>query len=206
MPVDPDTRRRLEELLAKVVGPPAVPPPMSELLPRLDALLRERRPGYYAALRPGLTDLEWDAFRSRLGLDVPAALRALYQWKDGQRGDCYENIHGNYMFVPAESVLETKRICDGMIGSDFDRPGWWEPTWVPFLDNGGGDNLCLDVAGAYGGRPGQLVEFWHDREKRGIRYPSLEHWVFQVVESLDPSPDNRHPETDTGPPVGNEVW
>lgn len=206
MATDPDAERRLADLVKGIIGPPATPPPMPELLAHLDRLLRELRPDYYSVLQHGLTDAEWEAFRSRLGLDLPDGFRLLYQWKNGQRDNCSDNILGNYMFVAADSVAETKELHDSMIGYDFE-PGWWERTWVPFLHNGGGDHMCLDVGGSFGGRPGQLVEFWHDWEKRAIAAPSLEHWVLRVVNSLDPPPpDNRHPETDTGPPVGREIW
>jgi cell wall assembly regulator SMI1 len=72
-----------------------------------------------------------------------------------------------------------------MIGSDFEDPRWWRGGWVPFLGNGGGDYLCLDVAAEDGGAPGQLVAFWHDRENRPIEFESFEAWLRELAESME---------------------
>ena len=48
---------------------------MSESVSRLDSWLFRHRPTYYARLLPGLSDGEWSAFESRLGLRLPNGLR-----------------------------------------------------------------------------------------------------------------------------------
>ena len=62
---------------------------------------------------------------------------------------------------------------------------WWRPAWVPFLENGGGDHLCLDLEGTFTGRPGQLIEHWHDGPERSVLYPDLTSWLAAVVETYE---------------------
>ncbi|MEZ6035584.1 MAG: SMI1/KNR4 family protein [Planctomycetaceae bacterium] len=89
------------------------------------------------------------------------------------------------MFASLNDVSETKDMLDGMIGYDFEDPKWWRRGWVPFLANGSGDHLCVDLAAEDGGNPGQLIAFWHDDEERDIEYPSLADWLRELVESME---------------------
>ena len=142
----------------------------------MDRWLAGRRPDYYAGLRPGVGDAELDAFERRFSLRLPPAFRELYRWRDGQDTTNAESFCDNRMFMPLADVAETKELLDGMIDSDFDDPRYWRRGWVPFLHNGGGSYLCLDMAAEDGGIPGQLIAFWkadHDRtceprEHRGV--------------------------------------
>lgn len=157
-------------------------PRMADLLKRLDAWLSKNRPAYYAGLLPGLTDMEWDAFVAQLSVQPPAALRAFYQWRNGNPDDCF---YGNQDWMCAEEAARMKRMLDDMIGYDFEE-GYWKRDWIPFLHNGGGSYLCVDVTGATDdGVPGQLVEFWKADEDRPVCATSLEEWLADFVNSLE---------------------
>ncbi len=197
---------------------------MTDLVPRLDAWLRRHRPGFYARLLPGLSDAEWADFEAALRLKLPDGFRVLYRWRNGQPDDYFKSFRGNQRWMSVAEIRGKKQVLDGMIGYDFE-PGWWDRNWVPFLHNGGGSHLCVDVAGTDDGRPGQLVEFWKADPDRPVVSPSIEHWLHHFVSSLErdrweetnigfecvelagPADDDRlHPESDTGPPVGREEW
>jgi cell wall assembly regulator SMI1 len=178
-----EAKKQLRELFSRILGVPEPPPPMPELVVRLDAWLSRNRPAFYANLLPGLSDAEWDLFKRRLGVKVPDAVRVLYQWRNGQHHDL-PTFRDNRTWISSEDIARTKELMDGMIGSDFE-PGWWERAWVPFLHNGGGSHLCVDTAGTDGGPPGQLVEFWKADADRPVVSPSLEHWLNNFVTSLE---------------------
>jgi cell wall assembly regulator SMI1 len=155
---------------------------MPDLLKRLDAWLSKNRPAYYAGLLPGLSDMEWDAFVVQLGVRPPDAFRAFYQWRSGNTNGCF---HKNRDWMTAEDVADTKQMLDDMIENDFE-PGYWNRDWIPFLHNGGGSYLCVDVTGATDdGVPGQLVAFWKADEDRPICAQSLEGWLADFVNSLE---------------------
>jgi cell wall assembly regulator SMI1 len=155
------------------------------LIERVDRWLAARRPSYYARLRPGVPDARLDEFESRFGLAPPESFRLLYGWRDGQEAACSDSLQGNFMFMPLAEISDTKGLLDGMIGADFEDPRWWRRGWVPFLDNGGGDHLCLDLVAEGGGRSGQLLTFWHDAAERPVRFPSPEAWLEDLVGPME---------------------
>lgn len=158
---------------------------VSALITRMDRWLAANRPVYYAQLRPGVSDEALDAFERRFGLVLPEAFRALYHWRDGQRAECDEGLEGMFMLSSLERIAEAKELLDGMIGYDFEDPAWWRASWVPFLDNGNGDHLVVDLGAEDGGVPGQVCSFWHDWEDRAVRAPSVEAWLTELVAAME---------------------
>jgi len=157
----------------------------SELIRRIDGWLAANRPVYYTRLRPGVNETSLLDFESRLGLKLPESFHALYLWKDGQEESCFESLHGNRMFMSLANIIETKQTLDGMIGTDFEEPSWWRRGWVPFLGNGGGDHLCLDLFAEDSGAAGQLIAFWHEDPDRPIEFPNLDAWLLQLADSME---------------------
>ena len=157
------------------------------LIERVDRWLAAKRPEFYARLQPGVTNAALDAFESRFALRLPEAFRAFYRWRNGQEPTCNASFHGNRMFSSLEEIAETKDMLDGMIGSEFENPHWWRRGWVPFLANGGGDHLCLDLTAEVGGTPGQLVAFWHDWENRSVQFARFEGWLSQLADEMEAS-------------------
>ena len=155
------------------------------LLERMERWLVVNRPEYFARLQPGVSNARLNAFEAQFSLKLSAAFRELYRWRNGQADGYSESLQKGRMFSSLESVSDTKELLDGMIGSDFDHPEWWRRGWVPFLSNGGGSHLCVDVAAQDGGRVGQLVAFWKVDEDRDIEYPSVEAWLADLVESME---------------------
>jgi cell wall assembly regulator SMI1 len=157
---------------------------MLELVTRLDAWLSRYRPSYHAQLLPGLTAEELTAFEAQLGVTLPDGFRVFYQWRNGQADDYFKSFRGNQSWMSAADIAGTKELMDSMIGSDFE-PGWWERSWIPFLHNGAGSYLCVDIAGMNGGQPGQLVEFWNRDRDRPVVSPGLDYWLHDFVRSLE---------------------
>jgi cell wall assembly regulator SMI1 len=155
------------------------------LIDRMGRWLKTHRPDYYARLLPGVTGTQLDEFEARFGLKLPAAFRMLYEWRNGQEALCSASLYHNLMFSSLEDIAHIKELMDGMIGFDFEDPRWWRRSWVPFLENGGGDHLCLDLAAEDGGTPGQVLTFWHDDPDRPVRFPSFETWLVDLVESME---------------------
>lgn len=158
---------------------------VESLIGRMDRWLAMNRPAYHALLRPGATDAELDALEARFSLELPAAFRRLYRWRDGQDPMSSRPIQHNRTFMTLADVAATKDLLDSMIGADFEDPRYWRRGWVPFLHNGGGSYLCLDMRAEDGGRPGQLVGFWKADEDRPIEFPSLEAWLTDLVASME---------------------
>jgi cell wall assembly regulator SMI1 len=155
------------------------------LINRLDSWLATNRPDYYALLRPGVTDAELDAFEAQFAIKLPTAFRELYRWRDGQVPDSFFPIQFNREFMMLEYIASAKNMLDGMIETDFDAPEYWRRGWVPFLHNGGGSYLCLDLTAEDGGQPGQLIGFWKRDRDRPVEFPSVEAWLADLVDSME---------------------
>ena len=155
------------------------------LIERLDRWLAANRPDYHALLQPGASDAALDAFEAQFARKLPAAFRQLYRWRDGQDGRSSAALQGNRSFLRLAEIAETKDLLDGMIGYDFEDPRYWRRDWVPFLHNGGGSYLCVDLTAEDGGQPGQLVGFWKPDEDRPVEFPSLEAWLAELVRSME---------------------
>lgn len=155
------------------------------LIGRMDRRLAANRPKYHTLLQPGVTGSELDAFEAEFSLRLPAAFRQLYHWRNGQDLMSTAVLQMNRSFSSLEEIANTKALLDGMIGHDFNDPRYWRRGWVPFLHNGGGSHLCLDLMAEDGGQPGQLIAFWKHDEDRPVEYPSLQAWLAGLVASME---------------------
>ncbi len=181
----------------KEVGPPssakdgpraaAIKPagPVSGLLARLDEWLSANRPDYYGKLLLGASSADLDACEKEFQLQLPSGFRELYQWRNGQDQNCSASLQYNWMFSGLEDLSDSKETLDGMIGFDFEDPKWWRRGWIPFLSNGGGDHLCVDLTAEDGGTPGQLLTFYHDSKRRPVEFSSLHAWLTGLVDSME---------------------
>jgi cell wall assembly regulator SMI1 len=158
---------------------------VESLIGRIDRWLATKRPNYYALLQPGATDAQLDQLEACFSLRLPDEFRQLYRWRNGQDPMSSAPLQVNGTFTTLEEISSTKELLDGMIGYDFDDPRYWRRGWVPFLHNGGGSHLCVDLAAEDGGHPGQLVAFWKGDDDRPIEFPSLEAWLVDLVCSME---------------------
>ncbi len=154
---------------------------MEALIDRIDRWLAVNRPDYYALLQPRVSEGDLDAFESQLSLKLPEAFRRLYCWRNGQDPMSSASLQMNRSFLTLEEVANTKDMLDDMIGYDFEDLRHWRRGWIPFLHNGGGSYLCLDLAAEDGGHPGQLICYWKQDKDRPIEYPSVEAWLTNLV-------------------------
>ncbi len=158
---------------------------MLPAITRIDRWLAAHRPDYYARLQPGVGGTALDAFESRFALRLPEAFRELYKWRNGQDPMSSHALVMNRSFMSLEDIADAKDLLDGMIDSDFDDPRYWRRGWVPFLHNGGGSYLCVDLRAEDGGTPGQLLGFWKADNDRPIEHPSVEAWLNNLADTME---------------------
>lgn len=162
---------------------PESPDGTARLIERIARWLCEHRPDYYARLQPGASDPEMDAFEAEFAVVLPEAFRALYRWRDGQPPTESGSFQNNWMFASLSDVSQTKRMLDGMIGYDFEDPQWWRRGWVPFLSNGGGDHLCLDLEPE--AQEGRVFVFRHDEGQRPVQFEDTVAWLRSLAEAME---------------------
>jgi len=160
-------------------------PRTRQLIERMDRWLAASRPDYYSLLQSGVGDADLDAFETKFAVKLPSVFRDLYLWRNGQDPMSSSPLQGNRSFCTLEEIAETKEMLDGMIGFDFEDPSYWRRGWIPFLHNGGGSYLCLDLAAEGGGHVGQLLGFWKADSDRPVEFASMEDWLSGLVDSME---------------------
>ncbi|MGE3808645.1 MAG: SMI1/KNR4 family protein [Gemmataceae bacterium] len=160
---------------------------IEDLLVRLETWLQKNRPEYFVQLQPGASLSEIESLEQEIGASLPEELCQLFLWHNGQRGEmrCFQF---GYVLLGVEGSLEQHRELDeinvGILRNDPSST-WWSTYWVPILDDGTGDLLCVAAKGLFGGSPGQIVPFVHDDAPGIIEYPSIRSWLDCFVQSLE---------------------
>jgi predicted DNA-binding WGR domain protein/cell wall assembly regulator SMI1 len=155
------------------------------LVARLDQWMKTARATYCASLGAGASADEIAEFEKELGAQLPQTLKELLMWRSGD-GSC-ERFVGNWALMSLKSIAGTwkglKKLLEN--GEFEDREeNWWNTAWVPFLENGGGDNLCIDVKGAVE-EEGAVICFWHDDSGRAVEHNSLDAMLEDMLSSLE---------------------
>ncbi|WP_170914935.1 MULTISPECIES: SMI1/KNR4 family protein [unclassified Mycobacterium] len=143
-----------------------------------------------AALAPGASAEQLDELEPVVGQPLTPILRDLLAWHNGTLdGAVNVRIDGPWSLMSVEEIIGTVEMMRDLLHGE---PGWieqtwWSEDWVPFLDDGGGDNICVDLTGdghtlqrnrkPYQGVPGQLIMFDHEAEWRTVEAPSLQTWL-----------------------------
>lgn len=65
------------------------------------------------------------------------------------------------------------------------EPVWWHPKWLPIVNSGSGDSLCLDLAPTAAGQAGQVIEFLHDEGRRRLVSPSFLGWLESIAAGIN---------------------
>jgi cell wall assembly regulator SMI1 len=146
---------------------------------RLEKVLRKAAPELEKRLRKPATEEELTEVERLIGLTLPDDFKASYLIHNGQRDDVEEAfvpedwLGEPYYLMPLPEVSGEWKSWKGLVDVDeFKgrecspgegiRPDWWHPGWVPFIGNGAGDSLCMDLAPAAAGKKGQVIQMSHE--------------------------------------------
>lgn len=158
----------------------------SNIITRLDAWLRTNRCAVYGSLQPGVHPAVLSEMEAEFGFSLPAVFRELYLWRNGQQGVVPPAFRNNEYLMPVDEIQNSWRELTGMQEhGEWEQPQWWSRGWVPFLHNGAGSHLCVDLLGSFTGKPGQVIEFWAKFPDRPIVAPDMETWLGHFVQSLE---------------------
>jgi cell wall assembly regulator SMI1 len=145
------------------------------LLARLDQWLNTHRDRFQQALRPGASAAECDELTAVIGKPLPAELRALLTWHNGQNADVPGSFEQNWMLMSTQEIADAKKELDAQPHEG------WRSDWVPFLDDDNGNYRCLDLSSA--GCP--VLDCWRGRSDHPVIAPSLSAWLADFVSGLE---------------------
>lgn len=167
---------------------------IAELCATVSSWLRENLPtkARKRYLRPGASAGTIARAERALGVQLPPAMRALYQEHDG----CL--AVGGYELLPLcrdRSVVSEWTELAGLREREWlelrskprgpVRDDWWNPAWIPLALDPAGNLLCVDLAPRAGGAPGQVIFWEHDDPERGVVARSLVDWLEQYAADLE---------------------
>jgi cell wall assembly regulator SMI1 len=191
-------RDRLIASLLNQISPrelmyPAAPPtpapvstPMSELLARYEAFLREKVPKVYAELQPGLTDSDIDQLEQKYNVKLTADLRALYRWRNGsKRNPMLATFPAYYQFIPLDVALNNRDVMrrdiqarDGVQQALSRAFLGHRESWVGIIEDGMGDGYFFDPRRT----EAQGSFFFCSKELDYVFYPRFANYLAELVE------------------------
>jgi cell wall assembly regulator SMI1 len=197
-------------LEAAVAGVPlAAPPPkplddVPRLWKRIEKALKAD-PAVKKSLRKGVTEDRIGTCEAALGITFPPDLRASYLIHDGQKAGAdglfpegFADLDSVFQMLTLDEIAREWKMWKQLADSgEFKkqkgqpdagvRSDWWNPKWVPFAGDGGGDSLCVDLAPAKGGTIGQVILHQHAAAGRSKKASSFQALLQQLAEHLEES-------------------
>lgn len=160
---------------------------MNDLWKKLEAWLAVNAPFCLSNLKQPASDNELDALEQSLGLTLPEDFKEFLKIHNGQSGTGPSLFEQGRLLGTTDILIEwqtwDKLLQSGEFEEDHSAPspeikaGWWRPGWVPFLSNGRGDHLCLDMDPTTIGTHGQVIEVLHDVESRQRLAAGFTEWL-----------------------------
>lgn len=65
------------------------------------------------------------------------------------------------------------------------KNNWWNPLWVPIIDEGTGDFVCIDLDPLPNGQNGQIMQMIHDDYYRPLLDNSFHKWFENYIIALE---------------------
>lgn len=163
---------------------PATAKALAGLLSEYENVIRELNPGVYAALQPGLSVEQLDAFEVQHDIVLTTDIRTLYSWKNGSSD--HTNAFPFYKFVPLGEALDSRKHFRK---GTQDKPpeiqevyhDWlaFRYSWLCVLDNQCGDGYFYDPD-----RREEASSFFytcHD-DVGYMFYPSIGNYIEELLE------------------------
>lgn len=166
---------------------------MKQTWQKFEAWLSVHWPEGITFLNPPATDEQISQLEEKLGAKLPADFIACLKVHNGQSG--FASIFDGMEFLSCEEIHNQWQVWKELLdGGDFDdfssepeaeiKDDWWNPKWIPFTHNGGGDHLCIDLDPAASGSVGQVITMWHDMAERELQASNFEEYFTAFVEGV----------------------
>ncbi len=197
----------LEGALAGSVSIAPEPKPLDgvpKLWKRLDKALKAN-PGAKKSLKKGAAEEQIAACEKVVGHSFPDELRACYLIHDGQKAGAdglfpeeFVGLDSEFALLALEEIASTWTTWNDLANAgEFKkqksqpdagvRADWWNPKWLPFAGDGGGDSLCVDLAPAKGGTVGQVILLHHADAARTKKATGIRELLNSLAEYWEDS-------------------
>ncbi len=149
---------------------------------RIEAAARQAK----VRLPKGASEAAIAAAEAALGVALPDEVRAFYRAHDG--GPSGKLACGGRELLSLKGVVGQWKMYKaafdaGELEDDDIEPAkgvqstCWNPAWIPFTYDFGGNHHVIDLAPAKRGTRGQIVSVWHDDPTREVEAASFLAWL-----------------------------
>lgn len=150
----------------------------------LDTIARQA-PEYHEALNPPAEVADLKALEEHI--EPLKAWIELHQVANGT--DKWISLVQGLELLSLQSSARTKATMDELeADGTFDNwapDEWWNPAWIPILDNHSYDTYVIDLGGYKGSKPGQILRWSKDSSTRVVVAPSFEDWLSAFCDLVD---------------------
>ena len=156
----------------------------SEILVQVEDWLSTHRPEYFALLNPPAHEYLFEALRATAGIVLPDNVKRFYEWHDGQKARSFELLLHNLTFMTLMEMAATHQMHQQVSVFDKWEEDHWQPCWVPFLSNGGGDYLCVATESFRDIPVGSVLWYDHEVSDREIVHTDFEAFLHDLYERM----------------------
>jgi cell wall assembly regulator SMI1 len=164
---------------------------MNKIWEKLEEFLKINNNELFFDLNPPATETEISKLENQLGVLLPLDFKKCLKVHNGQKGDA-NGLFRDLEFMSTHRILNEWLVWKDLLDSgDFNnkkstpasgiKSDWWNPKWIPFTYNGGGDHLCLDLDPTHEGHTGQIITLWHDDDARKNKAQNFKMWFEEFV-------------------------
>ncbi len=156
---------------------------------RIEQWLEANAEELFDELQPPAPPARIAKVEQTLGVTFPDDFRESLAIHDGQRHKGLALFDTYYCLRPLVAIPAARDLLLGLrsqLGASVDtgieaapgvRPVSWHEKWVPILEAGVRQQICLDLDPSKGGHVGQLVRYELESDKRDLVAPSFEAWL-----------------------------
>ncbi|ODQ49056.1 hypothetical protein PICMEDRAFT_27085, partial [Pichia membranifaciens NRRL Y-2026] len=176
-----------------------------EIWNKIDEWLENEFPELEDDMQGGATANDLNAFEADLGISLPSSFRDSYQLHDGQvsmgktRGLIFSYSLMDLETIAAETNIwrrvyerlekrEAGALPFGVQKScppGFVNEIYYDPLWVPFVKDNGGNNIALDLNPSGSGKWGQIILFGRDYDTKFVVADSFSEFLSNLADDLD---------------------
>ncbi len=156
----------------------------TEILLQVEDWLLTHRSEYWALLNPPAHEYLFEALRATAGIVLPEDVKRFYQWHDGQKSRSFEPLLHNLTFMTLMEMATTHQMHRHVATFDQWNEDHWQPSWAPFLSNGGGDYLCVATESFRDIPVGSILWYDHETSDREIVHKDFDAFLLDLYDRM----------------------
>lgn len=134
--------------------PVIVAPPISEVIARLESVLKAKAPHVLESLQPGLTTEQITNLEKQSGIQLTDEIKALYQWRNGSTrltNGVINDFIPTHRFLSLEEAMEERSLIQNQIkdATILQKAAskifvGHRNSWISLFSDGAGDGYFFD--------------------------------------------------------------